>query len=348
MPIKGTSDERRLNRLGKVRLGIKAESQKTGNPYPKATDYFVCEEPVIKIYGPKPKELKIVFPTEASPSQWLKRYSLTRGLVCRGDGETALAFCDPGTGEVATRDTEGAILKEVHCDPKTCPAYEAKHCRPIMTLQFFLPDVPSEIGVWQLDTSSRNGIIAINSTLDLVRAICGRISMIPLRLRLVPQDVQPEGKKKTVHVLQLVAPYSVSELLDYAKLKPAQILLPAPEAGPPDDLYPEEILEQEVLEGEFREETTSPEQPLFFEQPEAQPEEAKPPTALDQAWDAALSVMKKGKLPYDQYIKYFKVRHNFSITEDELRAQVPPLGMTEKVLSAFIDQMNDFISKRNR
>lgn len=247
MPIKGTSEIRRLPRLGKVRLGIKRESAKTGNLYPEATDYLVCTEEVRAVYGDKPTELKIVFPTEDAPQQWLKKYSLSRGLVCRGDGERAMATCDLKTGEIATRETENTTLKEIICDTATCAAYKAKQCRPIMTLQFLLPDVPGALGVYQVDTSSFNSIVNINSTLELLKA-CGRVSMIPLTLKLVPQQAQADGKKKTIHVLQLVAPYTFQELLNLVGRSAKEIfLLPAAEE-PPEDLFPPEVIEEKQIE----------------------------------------------------------------------------------------------------
>ena len=64
MSIKGVSDIRRLPRLGKIRLGIKETSSKTGNEYPKSVDYFVCPLEVQAVYGEKPRMLDIVFPAE--------------------------------------------------------------------------------------------------------------------------------------------------------------------------------------------------------------------------------------------------------------------------------------------
>ena len=93
MPIKGISEIIRLPRLGKIRLGIKREGD-DGNPYPIPTDYFVCPDEVKKVFGDKPKELRIMFPTEDSEqwaSQYLRCYSQAGSLICRGDGQTALA-----------------------------------------------------------------------------------------------------------------------------------------------------------------------------------------------------------------------------------------------------------------
>jgi hypothetical protein len=70
--------------------------------------------------------------------------------------------------------------------------------------------------------------------------------MIPLSLKLVEQEVQPEGKKKTVRVLSLTAPYSMAEIQRYAQVPPGQVLLlPPPDNEAPDDLFPDEILGKE-------------------------------------------------------------------------------------------------------
>jgi hypothetical protein len=245
MPIKGTSEVRRLTRLGKIHLGIKKESARTGNPYPEATDYFVCPEEVRQIYGEKPTELRIVFPTNDAPQQWLKRYSLTRGLICRGDGEKAMAQVDMETGEIANANSKQTTLKEIICEGKACPAFQAKQCRPVMTLQFLLPDVPGALGVYQIDTSSFYGMVNINSTLELLKN-CGRVSMLPLTLRLVSQETQPEGKKQTNYILQLIAPYTLPQLLNLISTAPSEIFkLPAPDE-PPEDLFPPEVMEQGV------------------------------------------------------------------------------------------------------
>lgn len=247
MPIKGVTGVVRLPRLGKVRLGVKKENA-SGISYPCPTEYFVCPEEVKKIFGEKPKELRIMFPTDDQTqwaSQYLRCYSATRGLVCRGDGETAVAKIDTHTGEIANRDSVETEMKEITCNPAKCAYYQVARCRRVMNLQFLLPDCPG-FGVYQLDTSSFYSIVNVNSSLELVRGTCGRLSMIPLSLKLVEQEVQPEGKKKTVRVLSITAPYSLVEIQRYAQIPPGQVLLlPPPDNEAPDDLFPDEILGKE-------------------------------------------------------------------------------------------------------
>ncbi len=247
MPIKGVTEVVRLPRLGKIRLGIKKENA-SGVSYPCPTDHFVCPEEVKKVFGGKPRELRIMFPTDDQTqwaSQYLRCYSATRGLVCRGDGETAVAKTDIRTGEIASKESTETEMKEVTCNPAKCAYYQKTQCRRVMNLQFLLPDCPG-FGVYQLDTSSFFSIVNVNSSLELIRGTCGRLSMIPLSLKLVEQEVQPEGKKKTVRVLNMTAPYSLVEIQRYAQIPPGQVLLlPPPDNEAPDDLFPAEILGKE-------------------------------------------------------------------------------------------------------
>lgn len=257
MAIRGLSDRRRLPRAGKIRLGEKRVSQKSGNPYPAAVDYFVWPEEYREalngLFGEKAREMDVMFPTddlEQICPQYLKRYG-TSGLLCRGDG--VMAECvNQETGEWV----------EVECNPEECPHFNPpdpakKSCRQVMNLRFIIPQLISE-GVWQLDTSSYNSIIAVNSGVEYIQGLVGRVSMIPLRLRVIPREVQPEGKKKIVYVLDLKlgSQLGLRELqaLAQSEGKPLLALPSLDDHVPPDDLFPveaeafEEPAEGEVVE----------------------------------------------------------------------------------------------------
>ena len=243
MAIRGLTERRRLPRAGKIRLGEKRLSQKTGNPYPAAVDYFVWPEEYAEtlngLFGEKAREIDIMFPTddlEQICPQYLKRYG-SSGLLCRGDGVTA---------ERVNQETGEWV--EVECNPEECPHFSPseekdKSCRQVMNLRFVIPQLISE-GVWQLDTSSYHSIIAVNSAIEYIRSLVGRVSMIPLRLKVVPREVQPDGKKKVVHVLDLKlgAQLGLRELQALAQSGDQPLLaLPSLEDHvPPDDLFPVE------------------------------------------------------------------------------------------------------------
>lgn len=261
MPIIGTSDRVRLSRLGKIRLGIKVQSA-SGAAYPKQVDYFVVNEDDATsadsaasfhdVYGAEPRELDIAFPTEDPEEwagQWLRMYTQSWGLACRGNGDIATAKIDPDTGTWANRESKDFVLQEITGCGETCPNYQGKppRCRPVMSLQFLLPQVRG-LGIWQIDSSSFHSMRAINSQVKLIKALVGRISLLPLKLRIVPLKVQPPGQKpKTVHVLDLQAPVTLAELQRSGLALPSpQVVLPAADEEEPEDLV--EVEEAEEVE----------------------------------------------------------------------------------------------------
>jgi len=247
-PIKGVSEIRRMPRLGKIRLGIKQISERTQNPYPVATDYFVVPEEIKNFVGEKPKQLNIMFPVEDYNDfaiQWLRCYSFTQGLVCKGNGMICRRKVDVITGAMADHTTiEWEWQDGLLCDPDTCSDYiKEKQCRRVMNLLFLMPDVPG-FGVWQLDTTSFYSIVNINSSVDLIKRLCGRISFIPLILSLEPQLVEPPGiKRKTIHILQVRSDVKLVDIQRLGRRKPEQVLLPPlDEEEIPSDLFPLETL----------------------------------------------------------------------------------------------------------
>ena len=131
-----------------------------------------------------------------------------------------------------------------------CPLYEAKGCKEMMMPQFAIIEAPG-IGVYQLDTGSEIGIGNAYGFLKYLKTITGgRISGIPLQLHVVPQDVAPDGKKKTIHVVKLEAAFSLMELAERLKQAPMAALLPPPDESDLGEFYAEEKppVEAEVVE----------------------------------------------------------------------------------------------------
>lgn len=259
MPIKGLTERRRLPRIGKIHLGIMAETKK-GVKYPKAVDYFVfpkegasgseLKEELIKAFGEKPRELRIIFPLEDEEriaSQYYRCYSKTRGLICKGNGEIATRMIDTNTGAMADRDSKTVEMREMSCEGRDCPDYENK-CREVMNLQFMLPEI-SGLGIWQIDTGSINSIRNINSCIDLIRSVYGRVRMVPLVLALEQIEVvnPDDGKKKKVYVMNLRSSDNMVQAAIKARKEPLELVtgvseeLTDEEVPPPDQTRPELI-----------------------------------------------------------------------------------------------------------
>jgi len=239
-PIKGISEIARLPRLGKIRLGTKKEGP-DGTVYPVPSDHFICPDEVKKVFGEKPKKLRIMFPTEDKEqwaSQYLRRYSASLKPLCRGDGANAISWAGSGTDRLWNGKPSLSESKEIVCNPRTCPYYLSGDCRRVMNLQFLLPDCPG-FGVYQLDTSCRQSMLNVNSIVDFTRSICGRIAMIPMSLHLVKMEVEPEEWLGPAYYLNITCPYSLSEVQKLAEGPAAKaLLLPPPDSEAPDDLIP--------------------------------------------------------------------------------------------------------------
>lgn len=331
MTIANTSEIRRIPRLGKVRLGIKAQTQ-GGKEYPRAVDYFVVPPEVAAVYGEKPKELDIMFPLEDDEQfapQFLRAYSKTQGLVCIGDGISCRRKVDTKTGAMASHETETWEWKEMLCNPQDCPEYQRKYCRRVMNLLFLLPKVPG-LGCWQVDTSSFHSIVNINSMLSLLRGILGRCAMVPLTLTLEPMEVSPPGeKKKTVHVLALRNNLALAELAQRAQLPPVKALLPEVVNEIPEDLY---LSDEPVIE-QGKQTTPKPrEQKATRAQPTTPP--ATPPTTPTEPLSNVVEL--RGEL----LAKASEVDPNYynTVIEPRIRAtfQLEPDQLDEKQLAEAI------------
>jgi hypothetical protein len=207
-----------LTRLGKIRLGIKvpiasknAECRKKNHQNdemcmycsrPVQTDYFVFDGPedyppgiheaMIKEYGEKPTSLQFFFPTENRSlvfPQALKYYKGPR-LFCRGDGQVASRI-DEASG--------GMFSMKCPCD------FLGNGCAPRASLMIALYKIKVQ-GCFQIDSGSIHNIIRTNSFMNEIsgdpdfpetvqQSLLRRISYVPLRISLVPQQINtPEGK----------------------------------------------------------------------------------------------------------------------------------------------------------
>jgi hypothetical protein len=290
MPIKGLTQVRRLPRLGKIKMGVKVKSEK-GVEHPQKTDYFVVPPEVAEIYGNKPKSLDILLPVEDEEKwapQYYKLYSATQGLVCRGDGCAATRLIDTATGDRAHRATKEAVKKEVVCEGRKCPDYISKDgCKEVMSLQFILYKVPG-MGIWQIDTSSVNSIININSCSEYIRAVFGKVSWIPLQLTIESKEVQnPEsGKRQTVYVLNLRNQMTLLDMVETTRKFQAQLPANTRLLLPPAD-------DATLDPGELAADGEEPEGPEMVETEEPTLEQTTEETESDRLFDKLESASTK-------------------------------------------------------
>lgn len=288
MPIKGWTDAVRVPRLGQIALGYKDEKGA-----PRSVDYFVVPPEVQEVYGPQPRELDVLIPGEDLDKvfpAWLKRYGDQFGLICRGDGETATLsavyarrfgqeygivakklaaaagaegvegwqYVFSATGEIVPVEVggDGTGWLRIPCAYKDCPHYRAKKCTEVALLSVLLPKVPGVLGVYQLDTGSFHSYQNIVNSLEILRRVVGRISFIPLKLKVRMETHHPlvvhNGQEKRVKsqnpVLYIdMGGLTLEKVLQLARegrlLQVASVPAAAPlEIEPPDEDRKPELL----------------------------------------------------------------------------------------------------------
>lgn len=237
--IKDLSNRRRLPRLGKIRLGVKVET-KDGKSYPKETPWFIVPPEVSGLYGEQPTELDVMIPVEdvsvAFPQAY-EMYGSGRGLKCTGDGETAYRM---------NEETKAM-------EPRTCPCeyLEQKKCKQRAHLAVILPKV-SMGGIFQIDTSSFNSIVDLNSSIDYVRGLVGRVAMVPLKLKREARETHHDGKKQVHYTMSLEFVGDITMVNQIREGTQRVLMAPAPVLPPPVLENPEfdeaTVVEPDVVE----------------------------------------------------------------------------------------------------
>jgi len=350
MPVAGMTEINQLPRKGKLRLGTKVKGVKNGKEYtrPEKSDHFIFDPddesimPIIQsVYGDNPKNIDIMFASDNEEEvfpQYMKRYSYNT-LACKGDNVNGKEF-------IFETQKDGSTLrtgeKEVKC--QGCQYNDKKRCKAVANLQVMLPKIPG-IGIWQIDTSSRNSIIGINAGIRLIKTMYKRLSGIPLKLLLTPKTVNTEGRAKTVYVMSL----SWDGTLEQAMLSSKSGVLGLPAAEPKALMpLPAEEKEEELVDSEHEEmvatiEDEPPADDEFIEEVsqhelnQPKPEEIKqvePPktNSKDMELKRKLLYNQVTQLEYDatkakSYLqKAFHKSESKDLTEGELDLAICQLG----------------------
>ena len=260
-----TSGKAYLPRLGMIKLGVKLTKEKNGEKieYPSEVDYFVVPEEVQKVFGEKPKELRIMFPsedTEMIASRAFKYYGSNR-LRCKGNGEDALCYRGDLTNShilVDEADREGSEHEQVYCQCP-CHLFEQKKggCNIVLDLMFMIPEV-SLGGIYQISTGSHLNRQRVDDYIAYLNSLVGRISRLPLKMsreetKTTYIDKDNKRKTSTHHLLKFDFLGNANDLqraiADKNSLSTQSLLL-APPSEEGEAIEPDVIDLEEVIEGE--------------------------------------------------------------------------------------------------
>jgi hypothetical protein len=217
-------------------------------------------------------------------------------------------------------DFEKGEIKKVPCP---CKALEEGDCKAVGCLQFLLPEVDEAAATYQINTSSKNSIIDVNSGIKFIRAIAGRIAMIPIILKREAIDIHrvenKELKTGRHYTMKLsLEGISLQKLQLMGKAKPTEILLPAPDESQPEDLFPANGFSPEEEEKKkANEEKKKAKEKEAFEKAELQKlkqeleysvkEYLKTGSELNEAFNKRLKELTK-KEEFQKAIEFFTAR----------------------------------------
>lgn len=202
-------------------LGEERKSQRSGQPYrlPVKYDHFVIltkqkddkgnyiVDPIMKKWGfsgtvdEGPVELEIYLLYNDPTANFLTSYRQYKGgkCLCSGNGIEALK-------------ADGTKIK---CNPKSCPVFMSKQCKPNGILSVILKDSPTLGGVYKFRTTSYNSIRQILSSMFFMQSVTGGfLANIPLKMTLTPKTVNPieSPSAQTVYIVNLEFPGNAEEL----------------------------------------------------------------------------------------------------------------------------------------
>lgn len=214
----------RLCEIGKIKIGELSERRTTGGRrLPKKLDHFVItsllrdeegdlllDEEMNKKIGNNCRELDIYLAYD-SPELNMPTfygYFTQSKLRCMGDGVTAL------------RTTEEGDKEEIVCNPKTCEYFKQKQCKPYGRLSVILSSADRIGGSYVFRTTSWNTLRNILTSMAFIRRISGGVlAGLPLKMRLMPMQVQPKELGRTVRIYTVNIEFdgSMTALMDAAE-----------------------------------------------------------------------------------------------------------------------------------
>ena len=225
-----------LDKSGKTLLpptdGRIAIGKKGPNGFPQKLDYFLFTHPVdpktdiapvhglmteamTKIYGDKPREIKVVLPFHHYDEVFYTSFADWKGKKewsCKSeDGCTALR-----------KQRDGKIV-EVPCDYENCKYRLVSNdpfkttCRPNGILSVWIMDAPMVGGVWKFRTNAWGSVNKIQKALEMIFNVRGSLYGLEVLLSITMESqMVPDGKggkqKQNVPVVQVKMPCSMREL----------------------------------------------------------------------------------------------------------------------------------------
>jgi len=206
-PLLDLEQQQRYRELGRLRMGEKAISQKSGKEFPKKLlNWRVTSssrpllEAIADLYGGE------VVPWDDAPQEgenWQVTTESNRLHIALPPGDVLSQYWELWSGGGCKRRCDGfdqllvarkcSCPKDLNERAEQASAKPPAACKPVTRLGVLLPDVP-DIGVWRLESHGYNAAVELHSTYKILQAVLDRGLVVEAFLRIDPRTAKKEGK----------------------------------------------------------------------------------------------------------------------------------------------------------
>lgn len=211
-----TKRHTKLNRLGKIRVGMKTQSRSGNKLVPTSLDYFVATgkyaEKFYAAYPDQPNVIGVVFVSDNIEDACNERLELrdnTGSLVATGDGREFKVYDKKIDDYVSyvmdDEDDDTAKYLRLELPKMLSTANFRAKWEVVLTMQFVVPKIKDVFGVWVFETKGKmSSIPNIRDTFDAVKDMAGTVVNIPFDLTVEKVKSQKPGSSRTYPVVNLI------------------------------------------------------------------------------------------------------------------------------------------------
>lgn len=209
--IKNKNTSFRIGLAGYIKCGYKNDKG-----YPVSTDYFIAKGKTDKdiitvkrfqdVYGEKPQNITIMFPSDNIEEICNERYSIYTSKSNDGIGGKLFAEGDGETFKVWNEQKqirEEFTIEKYPDIMKMCEQKSGGKWTEVLTLRFIIPHVPV-FGVWELNTRGvESSIIQIRDTFDYILQNRGTVENMMFELYIKKVTSNKPGSRNSYPVIGL-------------------------------------------------------------------------------------------------------------------------------------------------
>lgn len=199
-----------LPEIGRLHIGKKERSERTGKEYPVSVDYFIPSGKYAGLFsqalGEKPQTIQVIFPDDDASKVCNERYEYRDdkgALVARGDGQIFEVWNGKIYAPFSIKDYPNIMELIAEKNPTK---RGADNWDVVLTMRFIIPAVRGVVGVWQFSTKGKaSSVKNIRNSFDGVQMMFGTVMQTVFDLSVQFAKSNKPGDSSRYPVVSLIA-----------------------------------------------------------------------------------------------------------------------------------------------